>query len=773
MKKVKKLTLLLNAILIPTVLPIISASCAKPEKGKLDKTNENNSGKVKEEEKTKEKNKTRVPGQPDPGDDVEVDPAGPPLRYPGDGSFGELGAGRNATVPDIDPKTFNALPNEEEKYKVEEASYIKGLESNDFFPKYSTFDTTKYDVEKFDRDAKANNLPSFKDSVLKDFSVPNRDGKLVLNPFGNSLKGPYWQSEPLDAGRSRFIPNDKYKELLNQSFRIIFSNTNEDLQNETNATWGTTWILDYAKSNPNESYPTKWYLATNLHVAMSFRQDESHKNDPYHNISNAAEEAKNYKAAKAEFDSAFEDFKVMATQLGYYAIPMTDYGVPVGGTTTPEFDYGKIYTDPRMRPYINKYENAQKLFQAAQAANKGKTSRITLERFRKDTPLKTRLNFTYNDPNVERVTLDPEQVKIVYAGTNFLKTNPSDYVANEKLKNLQEMADFAVLEIDFSKSKNFRVIRNDINFANYSQNFNINTAQDFAKWVTNGYAELPENEKAKPANFDINEIYNNLKDEKVSVSYDTQKQDPNDLNNLVDTTINVKTDKLNVNFLALGFPNAEGDNQIEDEKFLTQTDRVSLRGAASVWVNKPKNLKRTTDEEGWGVSRSLAIRNFRTKPGIFDLTIVSPTISDGASGFTVPKFFEEKDAPWPGKEFLFYGLGFSLNSWEPLGGSSGSQVRDIDRNIVGINFAAGDSAAVSLISLVLALRSNGIDYKGAYGKYNLEQYDLVYGGGRNQRTSYRQALEKLYNGDYKTHLFPEGVKNIPVDHQFKNTTSKR
>ncbi|MFL0973860.1 hypothetical protein, partial [Mycoplasmopsis synoviae] len=66
-----------------------------------------------------------------------------------------------------------------------------------------------------------------------------------------------------------------------------------------------------------------------------------------------------------------------------------------------------------------------------------------------------------------------------------------------------------------------------------------------------------------------------------------------------------------------------------------------------------------------------------------------------------------------------------------------------------------------------AFRSEGESYNGFYGKYQLEEYDLIYGGGKNQRTSYRQALESL-DANIKTALFPNGINKIPEEFKFKN-----
>ncbi len=73
--------------------------------------------------------------------------------------------------------------------------------------------------------------------------------------------------------------------------------------------------------------------------------------------------------------------------------------------------------------------------------------------------------------------------------------------------------------------------------------------------------------------------------------------------------------------------------------------------------------------------------------------------------------------------------------------------------------------------LAAAFRSEGYDYHGLYGSYNLPQYDLIYGGGKDQKTSYRQAMMALYkNKNIATALFPNGFgeDQIPSAFKFKN-----
>ncbi len=56
-------------------------------------------------------------------------------------------------------------------------------------------------------------------------------------------------------------------------------------------------------------------------------------------------------------------------------------------------------------------------------------------------------------------------------------------------------------------------------------------------------------------------------------------------------------------------------------------------------------------------------------------------------------------------------------------------------------------------------RSPGKDYNKLFGNYNLPQYDLIYGGGKDQKNSYRQALEAKYKSMNGKTLKPNYFEN--------------
>ncbi|GAA8715733.1 hypothetical protein oki361_20580 [Helicobacter pylori] len=152
------------------------------------------------------------------------------------------------------------------------------------------------------------------------------------------------------------------------------------------------------------------------------------------------------------------------------------------------------------------------------------------------------------------------------------------------------------------------------------------------------------------------------------------------------------------------------------------------------------------------LSYALGYRSFTNKPGILDSFISAPHTGD--------KLYTSNDD----NQYLAMGLEYLIRHYAPVGGASGSSVRNQNNEIVGIYHISNISAHTGLAA---AFRSEGHNYNGLYGTYNLPQYDLIYGGGQNQISSYRQALLKEYEGQaIKTNLFSNGLNDIPDEYKF-------
>ncbi|MDZ7293247.1 Ig-specific serine endopeptidase MIP [Mycoplasmopsis pulmonis] len=374
---------------------------------------------------------------------------------------------------------------------------------------------------------------------------------------------------------------------------------------------------------------------------------------------------------------------------------------------------------------------------------------------KKDTPLLEKLthtDFLISDEakkksNFMQYTLNTRAMRKIYEATDFLKTSPKDFLTHSQKKkyaDIEEFADFAVLEIDFEKI--------DKNFMGDFKN-----AYEMARSFTHNYAERQQDH----VKF-LKESY--LKNyEKIDAPLEDSKQ------------TNFNGDQL----FALGFPTAENDFFASDDdgknKNLTPQERYDRRQKLaekfSLWINAdPKyydkfdDLKANTNKypnhlRGNYLSRQLAFRQFKDKPGVFDAFLIAPFINDDG-----PHVHSD------GKKYFSYGLNYLIKDYVPPGGSSGSSIRNQNNELVGI-FHSGNQSANS--GIAAAFRSEGFDYQGLYGKYKLAQYDLIFGGGKDQKTSYRQALAKAYENlgaNLKTNIFANGISDdqVPSEFRFKN-----
>lgn len=634
---------------------------------------------------------------------------------------------------------------------------INHLNIDSYMPTYNKYDSSF--ISEFNNKSKQTYQPFFRDAFLKNFSIPDpTNSYLILNPLRHDLKRAYYDSYANDRGKPRYLANEHYKNAALETFEIKFNNTNKVIEKGKNGDFlnqaegrlfnGTAWILDYVPTEDG-SYPTKWYIATNLHVVMPFRKANV-SGEPYSNPAKSEEEAENlrkwnvrYNQMQQEYEAAklkMEEIKLKTGENDKeYLALLNKYTIPDGATPSA---------------WIVEYNEVLKAKKAAEAEVYGETTSITLNKFRTDVPLRRELSPNDWDPRIDSVTIFPHQVKIVYAATDFLNQSPKDYLSsNDPNYNYEEMVDFAILEIDFAKqpidSWEKSLGYNQVVADGTKTFFKVDSVQKLAEDMTNDYAGSRSSKHSGMANYDVLTDYDRLSSEKVTVrDGDEDKQ----------------VSKINVNFVAVGFPRSDTDYDLNTQGL----DRYNQNPlyTASLWTNKPRSNDKGVVEYGHSLSKNFAFRNFVNKPGATDLTITLPIFNRQKNEPFSVQVFKDPKSSYQKDKYITYGLGYILTNWQPMGGSSGSSIRDIDGNILAINFASGDSLGNTLINISQALRSNGYDYQGQYGRYNLEQYDLIYGGGKNQKTSYRQALEKLYGSNFKTNLFPQGTSVIPDKYKF-------
>ncbi|QKT05250.1 Ig-specific serine endopeptidase MIP [Mycoplasma sp. OR1901] len=331
-------------------------------------------------------------------------------------------------------------------------------------------------------------------------------------------------------------------------------------------------------------------------------------------------------------------------------------------------------------------------------------------------------------------------VRRIFDAKDYLNTKPSQYLIDEqktKYEDVEEFLDFSIIEIDFAKFD--------------KQYLDNKTPEEFAKWITNDYANWEEKDKVKFKSTSYLKDYNKINNPIYSQNFD--------LNTL---------DQL----IILGYPKSKTTTWLD--WFIEQyeeSDEIKAREYGySMWTNADGNFyKLTVSEDGFDkatkekldrgnfLSYNVAWRGFIDKPGVVDAFISSPTV--GAKHVPFKNLYVSNDD----KKYILYGLEYLPRNYVPGGGASGSGIRTKNNEMVSVYHASFPGAKTGLSS---AFRSEGYDYKGLFGEYNSPQYDLIYGGGKEQKNSYREEMKK--KGPKKTWLFKNGFEkeNVPSEFQF-------
>ncbi|QZX49117.1 Ig-specific serine endopeptidase MIP [Mycoplasma sp. E35C] len=285
---------------------------------------------------------------------------------------------------------------------------------------------------------------------------------------------------------------------------------------------------------------------------------------------------------------------------------------------------------------------------------------------------------------------------------------------------------------DFLKDSSLPTLPNDYKGAQSSIDFAVVEvtfdSPKIAEWVTGGYANWDQKDKYTFAKSSL------LEDK----TYESLEEN---------------------SLYAIGFPNSYDDYKIRYNSVDGETIQAN-ENFVSYWTNKEGNYYGTSNagdyfEKKKNVGGDLNWSNSRTfvnKPGLTDLLLSFPSFNGQALNYSRMPFAN-------------VGLGYLIDNYVPAGGASGTRIIDSHNRIQAILFGAARTATTGYAT---AIRSEGMDYQGLYGKYNLPQYDLIYGGGKDQKDSYFNEM-KIRQPKTKTYLFPEGFeKGSNPEYAFKN-----
>ncbi|WP_434328892.1 DUF31 family protein [Mycoplasma capricolum subsp. capricolum] len=686
----------------------------------------------------------------------------------------------NKKYMDILQRTLQANPSK----KIEDIKRLRGI------------NITEDQINKFNKKAEEVKFDEYYNAALKGFTLPvyEKNGsadevKLKVHDGSEIVKGPsiidsLGRDPNRTNGLARTIPNETYRNIAAQTFQVSFRSPNlyeeeiseakefiakiekwseEDFKSYMNIQINNLTIdyrykteqIDLEIKNTNSNQYTGYIDQLNKKKEELKREFEKEKKK--------LEEYKkdNLKKWQEEEIKKYEDLKkdkdnnsVLPTSgtmwILDYVISENENSNDVGKPT--KFYFG---TNSHVAKAIT--ENL---------------SSMSLTRIDKDVAVGQTLKLNALDPNFKTYHFSDnlkEAVNVIFHATNFIKKEqrPTEFLESsqkDKFKDAGIYADFAVIEIDFekllSKFKSSNGYLTDNSFWVQKQNqtitnqYNNKDAKDIVSDITNDYANLPEDKKVKfkPTSYLENNEYSKIQ---RMLTFDPTKKEQLD-----------KFKDLESLYI-LGYPSAKEDYYFK--KYEDDDQEKIKKYNFSLWVNSDQRYyNELSKKEGYAskfpeylvekgdfLSYQIGYRSFIDKPGLTDAFIASSRIGN--------KLYKLK-----GKEYFQYGLQIMPRFYAPSGGASGSSVRNNKNELIAVFHAANNSAKTGLATV---FRSPGYKYNNLFGKYELAQYDLIYGGAEHQVNSYRYSLYKKYKDKgVKTALFSKGLdreNGIPEQFRFK------
>lgn len=682
---------------------------------------------------------------------------------------------------------------QEERFEQDNSEYLrtkKGQIGKELQYYRKLLNRDKDSIARFDQKAQELGIDSYENLLAKNFSLPNKEGKkLEIFDEGARNLGPSKTdafgvaNSNLIGGLARKLINDKYKDIALQTFAISFTNREErNLQDRVND-------IDEAfkKAEP------KLKEVTTLSSNSSKKDLIVHLNNIYIKINIARKLAKKQNATKDIKNKLEEIIKEYEDKLKEFPIfshvSKEPFNNETFNTKSEESLFKRHeYKDFEKDSFVQRITNGTiwildaekkegssyptKFFfgtnvHVADALTKDTVS-VSISRANKDIPIKQELKPIQNDPRFEtfifslhkqpnlKVNVDKlvagsaaNAIKNIFLAKDYLKSKPSDFLIKSqeiKYQNTEEFADFAVIGIDFEQIKNLKDITihahddNGLPSDIKEKDKVLSSAQSLAKYFTNDYASTENTGKQIK-----------LLKESYLKNYDK-----------IDTPLSGDIPEDKDTLYLLGYPSTQFDYYLTfgDKKYSYKKYTEEKEYKQSLWINASSDFDSTNDinhETGSRLSYQIGLRTFKDKPGIVDAFLATP--NDNGRGFhTSPD----------GKQYINMGLEYTPRFYAPGGGASGSSLRNQNNEVIGaFHYKYGQYGDIGT-GLAIALRSEGFNYQGLFGDYNLPQYDLIYGKGKDQKNSYREELKKHYP-NIKTLLLPDGTAEdkIPSDFHFE------
>ncbi|WP_434329192.1 DUF31 family protein [Mycoplasma capricolum subsp. capricolum] len=662
--------------------------------------------------------------------------------------------------------------------------------------KIRDIDISDEQIKKFNEKAKTVGFDEYYNAALKGFTVPvyennSSEAKLKVNDGPETGKG----SSVIDSigrdpnrtnGLARTITNETYKNIATQTFQVTFSSPNKYEEEIEEAQEFISKINSWSKEQ-FEAYMAIQIrnLETNFNYQNSEIEREIKNSDSNQYLGHINKLREQQKQLKEKFEKEKAELKAYDQEKlkKWQEDEIAKY------KKKAEEEAGKIFRPTSGTMWILDHQTSpnetgsNKFYfgtnsHVAKAINDNLSS-MSLTRIDKSVGIGQTLKLNSLDPNFKTFHFSGDlrqAIDVIFHATDFIEEDqrPTEFLESkqkEKFKNTGIYADFAVIEIDFDKLlKNYKDNNGNSSNSNFwvqkqgqpiTDIYKDKEVKDIVLDITNEYAKLDEKDKVKFK----------------SSSYLEKEQYPT-IERMISFNPNNKTDLDKFNSLEslyiLGYPSAKDDYYFD--KYEDQNQEAIKKLDFSLWTNSdqryynqasrkegyPQKYPNYLLDKGEFLSYQIGYRSFIDKPGLTDAFIASSRVGD--------KLYKLNK-----KEYFQYGLQIMPRFYAPSGGASGSSVRNNKNELIGVFHAANGSAKTGLATV---FRSPGYNYQGLFGKYNLAEYDLIYGGAKHQINSYRYSLFRKYQNqsDFKTALFKEGLdrnKGIPEQFKFKeNNFSK-
>ncbi|QVK09624.1 Ig-specific serine endopeptidase MIP [Mycoplasma mycoides] len=680
--------------------------------------------------------------------------------------------------------------NQKDRFKYDNEKYINSLECQISPNKkpinlktYRGLETSEDNIKKFDQKANESNFDTYYNAALKGFTLPvyDNEGKvkgLQINDGPEINKGP---STVDSLGRDRFktnglartIPNETYKTAAIQTFQVSFTGHKdyaaEIEEAEDNIALFKSW----------DDNRIKIYIDTQLDQLRRNYEDESQQIE------------KQLQSTDKSYTSILDKLNKQKEKL------KADYEKDLNQISKLGKDGLVKWQEEQIQEYKKKKELKQ--FQTSEAGtmwimdylteNGGKKPTkfyfgtnshvakalkddllsVSLTRLNSNISVGQTFNLNGYDKNFTKFVFTPKNNKkltdaitTIFHATDFIKEDKSplkflEPTQKDKYKGAGIFADFAVIEIDFEKLLN----NSEYTHTVWSESKEItssyeNKQDELISNITNDYA----GNNSKKVQFVSDSLLDKTYYDKYDRKLDFDKTKSNE----------VEAYKKLESLYIVGYPTANEDYYLDQYEDHTQLS--TKKYDFSLWVNsESKYYKKLANKEGYTSSFSkeelekgnflsyqIGYRSFIDKPGLTDAFLAAHRV--GKKLYTL-----NEKTNGQSKKYFNYGLEILPRFYAPAGGASGSSVRTKDNKLLAVYHAANNIAKTGLAA---TFRSNGYNYKGLFGSYNLGQYDLIYGGGSDQASgkSYREAMKSKYSSG-KSALFDKGFDHTPDEFKFK------